>query len=114
MNLCVRSKWIRTTTTVFVSAAILSGCLSGEDDTTGSFSEPGSSSTGPTTGTGPTTSEVVLTGSVGDGPVVGANIELRDSSGNLMTEIQSDSKAAYNITLSTSHDRDSERLQGRL
>jgi hypothetical protein len=101
MNLCVRSKWIRTTTTVFVSAAILSGCLSGEDDTTGSFSEPGSSSTGPTTGTGPTTSEVVLTGSVGDGPVVGANIELRDSSGNLMTEIQSDSKAAYNITLST-------------
>jgi hypothetical protein len=43
----------------------------------------------------------VLTGSVGDGPVIGANIQLRDRSGNLMAEMQSDAKAAYNITVAT-------------
>jgi hypothetical protein len=94
MNDCVRPAWIRNTTTVIVSAAILAGCLSGEDSG-GSFSGPGSPDNGPTT------SDVVLTGSVGDGPVIGANIQLRDRSGNLMAEMQSDAKAAYNITVAT-------------
>jgi hypothetical protein len=50
-------------------------------------------------------------GSVGDGPVVGANIQVFNRSGTLMAELQSDANAAYNITITTVTDDFSLSLQ---
>ena len=86
--------WIRNTTVAAISAIVLSGCLSEEGEEK-SFSGAGGTSTGPST------SDVVLRGSVGDGPVVGADIRVYDASGALMAELQSDANATYNITIST-------------
>ena len=70
MNTLVRAKWTRNTTTAIFSALILSGCLSEEKDDT--------------VFNGKLTDEVELSGSVGDGPVVGASMQVTSNSGELL------------------------------
>ena len=79
------SKWLRNTTTTVLCASMLGGCLS-EEKTDATFN-------------GPTTSDVELSGSVGDGPVVGANMRVTTRTGELLAEFQSDANAGYNITI---------------
>jgi len=86
MKFNVHLTWIRNVTTAAVSAALLGGCLSDSKDEEIANAPP-------TTG-------VVVSGSVGDGPVVGANIDIRDAAGNLMAQMQSDANASYNISIS--------------
>ena len=81
----VHCKWMRNTTTTIGIAAILSGCLSEEKESTLINNQ--------------NTDNVELSGSVGDGPVVGANMRVTSSSGELLAEFQSDSNAGYNVTL---------------
>jgi len=78
-------KWMRNTATVIGLATIMSGCLSDEKDST-LINNQGNDN-------------VELSGSVGDGPVVGANMRATSSLGELLAEFQSDSNAGYNITL---------------
>ena len=80
------SKWLRSTTTTVLCASVLGGSLS-EEKSDATFN-------------GPTTSDVELSGSVGDGPVVGANMRVTTRTGELLAEFQSDSSAGYNITVS--------------
>jgi len=87
MNICVHSTWIRNIATVVSCGAILGGCLSEEKDNT--------------TFNGENTNDVELSGSVGDGPVVGASMSVTSKSGELLAEFQSDSNAGYNITITT-------------
>lgn len=42
---------------------------------------------------------VVLTGSVGDGPIVGATVTVRDASGEIVDEVKSDARAKYRAEL---------------
>ena len=87
MNICVHSTWIRNIATVISCGAILSGCLSEEKDNT-AFN-------------GENTNDVELSGSVGDGPVVGASMSVTSRSGEALAVFQSDSNAGYNITITT-------------
>ena len=75
---------IRTMTTAVVAATLLSGCLSEEANTTSLDA---------------LRTEVELSGSVGDGPIVGANMLVRADGGALLAEFQSDANAGYNITI---------------
>ena len=85
MKSYVHCKWMRNTTTAIGIAAIMSGCLADEKDSTLINNQ--------------NSDNVELSGSVGDGPVVGANMRVTNSSGDLLAEFQSDSNAGYNVTL---------------
>ncbi len=80
-----RRKWMRTSATAIGFAAILSGCLSDENDSSLVNDQE--------------SNRIELSGSVGDGPVVGANMRVVSSSGEILAEFQSDSNASYNIEL---------------
>lgn len=86
MNTNFYPDWLRTTTTVVLCTTLLGGCLSKEKNDA-AFD-------------GPTGNDVELSGSVGDGPVVGANMRITTNTGELLAEFQSDSSAGYNITVS--------------
>ncbi|MEL7185810.1 MAG: putative Ig domain-containing protein [Pseudomonadota bacterium] len=90
MNTLVHWAPIRNTTTTILAGALLSGCLSAEKES----ERPQE----------PEPTEIVVSGSVGDGPVVGADIDVFDNAGNLIAELQSDASAAYNISLTTARD----------
>jgi hypothetical protein len=77
---------IRNTTTIIITAAVLSGCFENEGDT--SFS-------------GIDFADLELSGSVGDGPVAGANVRVVSRDGKILAEFLSDASANYNITLET-------------
>ena len=76
--------WIRNTTTTIAAVTLLSGCLSDEE-----AKAP----------TDVDTTAIELSGSVGDGPVVGSNMSVRANSGALLAEFQSDTNAGYNVTI---------------
>ena len=76
----------RNTAIIAVAAFALSGCL-GEDGFTKSPEE--------------NVSEHRLSGSVGDGPVIGALMSVRRSDGQILAEFESDTNADYNITVNT-------------
>ena len=78
---------IRNAAIIAVAAFALSGCLAGEDGFTKSSKE--------------NAAEHHLSGSVGDGPVVGARMSLRRSDGQLLAEFESDTNADYNVTVNT-------------
>lgn len=63
---------------------------------TGCGGERGDSTASVTT---TSTSEIKLTGSVGDGPVVNATIQVKDANGKIILNSNSDSQANYSITL---------------
>lgn len=86
MTSYLRFGWIRNTTTAVVFATLLGGCLSKDE---GSTSFDG------------LRREVQLSGNVGDGPVVGANMRVTSKDGSLIAEFQSDANAGYNITINT-------------
>jgi hypothetical protein len=77
---------IRNTTTIIITAAVLSGCFENEGDT--SFS-------------GIDYADLELSGSVGDGPVVDANVRVVSRDGKILAEFLSDASANYNIMLET-------------
>ena len=77
---------IRNTTTIIITAAILGGCFENEGDT--SFA-------------GIDYADLELSGSVGDGPIAGANMRVLSKDGEIISEFQSDSSASYNILLET-------------
>jgi len=77
---------IRNVAVIAAAASALSGCLGGEDGFTKSSESA---------------SEHQLSGSVGDGPVVGARMSLRRSDGQLLAEFESDTNADYNVTVNT-------------
>lgn len=69
-----------------VSAAIaLSGCLTGGDV----IPEP----------SGPGMEQVSISGSVGDGPIVGASMQVLTRNGNVLAEFESDVRAAYSVSV---------------
>jgi len=75
---------IRNTTTIIIMGAVLSGCFENEGDT--SFS-------------GIDFADLELSGSVGDGPVTGANVRVVSKDGKILAEFLSDASANYNIML---------------
>ena len=77
---------IRNAAIFAAAASALSGCV-GEDGFTKSHEE--------------NASQHQLSGSVGDGPVVGALMSLRRSDGQLLAEFESDTNADYNVTVNT-------------
>jgi len=77
---------IRNAAIIAVAAFALSGCL-GEDGFTKSPDE--------------NISQHQLSGSVGDGPVIGALMSVRRSDGQKIAEFESDTNADYNITVHT-------------
>ncbi len=90
MKIYSLSKWTRSVATAIGFATILGGCLSEEEEDNSSDD--------------PTSGDVVLSGSVGDGPVVAADMRVTSRSGELIAEFQSDSNAGYDITITPSAD----------
>ena len=81
-----RSSLIRNTATLTIISLVLSGCLMGEED-----AKSGEEAA----------ADHELTGSVGDGPVIGASMRILRNDGVELTQLQSDSNAGYNITVRT-------------
>ncbi|MBU2677791.1 MAG: hypothetical protein KJP16_11975, partial [Gammaproteobacteria bacterium] len=81
-----RSSFIRNAATLTIFSALLSGCLMGEEESKSD-------------------DEVVadneLSGSVGDGPVVGATMRVMRNDGVELAQLESDASASYNITIRT-------------
>ncbi len=77
---------IRNTVYLLGPTLILSGCFMNEK-----VEEPGAD----------LESDNELSGSVADGPVVGATIRVLRNDGELLAELESDSAAGYNITVRT-------------
>ncbi|MCP4299550.1 MAG: hypothetical protein GY783_03100 [Gammaproteobacteria bacterium] len=81
-----RSNFIRNTATLTLFSFLLSGCLMGEEESKSD-------------------SNVIanhdLSGSVGDGPVVGASMRILRNDGVELGQVESDSSANYNITVRT-------------
>lgn len=69
---------------ILVASSVLTGCLSEEVETAVDDNQV----------------QFSMSGSVGDGPIVNANMAVIASSGAIIAEFQSDSNAAYNITVS--------------
>jgi hypothetical protein len=84
MTIYRQSISVRNIATGIFVLAMFSGCLSDEVDTK--------------VVVGPTT-DIDLSGSVGDGPVIGADMLVMTSSGDMIAEFQSDANAGYNITI---------------
>ena len=83
----------------------LGGC-SGESDGGSSVTPPPAGTTPPPSGgtpppSGDTTVENHVTGSVGDGPIVGARLRVFASNGAQLAETTSGSNADYNLTIKT-------------
>lgn len=75
---------IRKSAIVVAAALGLGGCLSEENNASWTEDYP---------------DDVVVSGSVGDGPVINATVRITSSKGKLLAELQSDVKGAYNVTL---------------
>lgn len=72
--------------TSLVASAVLSGCLS-EEIPTAEVADG---------------AELSMSGSVGDGPIVNANMAVISASGETIAQFQSDATAAYNVTVMAS------------
>ena len=77
---------IRITTSLFVTAVVLSGCLMDEEK-----AETGDE----------LLSDNELSGSVGDGPVISAAMRVMRNDGVVLVELESDANAGYNVTIRT-------------
>jgi hypothetical protein len=75
-----------------ILAVLVSACTGGGESTT---------ELDPVANTPETEFDHELTGSVGDGPVVGATMRVMANDGSTIAELQSDSNAGYNITVRT-------------
>jgi hypothetical protein len=73
-----------------ILTAALSGCLGGEE-----------SESDDTSFAGETLSDHELTGSVGDGPIVGATVRVLAKDGSQLAQLESDGSASYSITVRT-------------
>lgn len=76
----------RTATLWALTAIVLTGCLS-----EGTEDQPDAD----------TDFDAQLTGSVGDGPVIGASIRIFGNDGSQLAELESDANAGYNIVIRT-------------
>lgn len=80
----------------------IGGCGGGDEDSPPSFGGvPPPPVSAPSPDPGDTIVDTQISGSVGDGPVVGASIEIRAQNGSLLDTLASDSKADYEIVLRT-------------
>lgn len=81
--------------TIPTALALFMGACGG-----GSGSDSGSTEMEPgTTPDSPSASSIVITGSVGDGPIVGASITVLDSNHEIVATAKSDAHAKYSITV---------------
>lgn len=81
-----QSRFIRTAATITILSFLLNGCLTGDEE--------------------PEAEEEVgddheLTGSVGDGPIVGASLRILRNDGVELSQAESSSTASFNITVRT-------------
>jgi hypothetical protein len=83
----------RDALTITILTAALSGCLGGDDEET--------DATGETTPVEETLWDHTLTGSVGDGPIVGANVRVLTNDGTELATLESDGSASYTVTVRT-------------
>jgi len=81
-----QNSFIRNAATLTSICIVLSGCLMGEEDSKSS---------------GKVIADNALSGSVGDGPVVGASMRVLRNDGVELGQVASDSNANYNITVRT-------------
>ena len=81
-----QSNFVRNTITLALFSSLLGGCLMGEEE---SKTE------------GRMIADHQLSGSVGDGPVVGATMRILRNDGVELAQVQSDSSANYDITVRT-------------
>ncbi len=81
---------------VAISSAMLLGACGGGGQGGPAASDPATS--------GSLRIEQGLTGSVGDGPVVGATVRVLGNDGSAVAEFQSDANAGYNVTVRTERD----------
>ncbi|NNC57230.1 MAG: hypothetical protein HKO12_06695, partial [Woeseiaceae bacterium] len=81
-----QSSFIRNATTLAIISLALSGCLMGEEESTSAAE---------------TFVDHELSGSVGDGPVIGANMRVLRNDGVELMQLESDVNASYNITVRT-------------
>lgn len=80
-----------------VISAQLAACGGGSDS--GAGSTPAASATTANTAVADVTDDIVLTGSVGDGPVTGATVEIWSSQGRLLDTIKSDNTASFSFRM---------------
>ncbi len=80
-------RYIKNIVLLVTLSLALSGCLSDESATTETTED--------------VLSDIELSGSVGDGPIVGASMRVIRNDGTILTQFESDSDAGYNITVKT-------------
>ena len=80
------SRFIRNTVTLAILSLLLSACLMGEEETLSDDE---------------VAEENDVSGSVGDGPVIGASLRILQNDGIELMQFESDSTAGYNITVRT-------------
>ena len=81
-----QSSFIRNAAALTIISMFVSGCLMGEEESTSSAE---------------TMFDHELSGSVGDGPVIGANMRVLRNDGVELMQLDSDANASYNITVRT-------------
>ena len=81
-----QSSFIRNTATLALFSILLSACLMGEEESKSD---------------GDVAAVQELSGSVGDGPIIGASMRFLRNDGVELMQIESDSNAGYNITVRT-------------
>ena len=81
-----QSSFIRNAAALTIISMFVSGCLMGEEESTSSAE---------------TIFDHELSGSVGDGPVIGANMRVLRNDGVELMQLDSDANASYNITVRT-------------
>ena len=81
-----RSSFIRNAATLTTITVLISGCLMGEEE-----AESGAE----------VAADNEVSGSVGDGPVIGANMRILRNDGVELMQLDSDANASYNITVRT-------------
>ena len=81
-----RKSLIRNAVTSWIFLILLSGCLMGEEESKS---------------TEATAIDNAVTGSVGDGPIVGASMRVFRNDGDELAQLESDARANYSITVRT-------------